>query len=84
LLHGGSEALEAFDGDSSEEVGFVVEVAIGGVVGDAGAASHFAEGEGFGTGFGDELEGGVEEGVAEVAVVVGAGVHGEKIGTRVG
>jgi hypothetical protein len=26
----------------------------------------------------------VEEGVAEVAVVGGAGVHGEKIGTRVG
>lgn len=69
--HGYGEALEALDGYSGQEIVLAGEVAVGGVVGDAGAAGYFAEGECAGTGFAYERHGGIEEGLTEIEAVVG-------------
>ncbi len=68
--HGLDEAFEAFGGYGSQQLVFAGEVTVGGVVGDAGAAGDFAQGEGARTDFSDENDCRVEQGLAEIGVVI--------------
>ena len=74
IVHGDGEALESLLSDSGKDLFFAGEVAVWGVVADAGAACDFAEGEGAGAYFSDKGDGGREEGGAKIAVMVGLGI----------
>lgn len=67
-------------GEGGEEPGAVLEVVGGCGVGDARAAREVAQAERPGTLGGDDVEGGGEDGLPQVAVVVGApGRHGGSV-----
>lgn len=82
LLHHGGEAVESLGCHCHKELIPAGKVAIGGIVGDAGAAGDFAERESAGAGLADEGGGGLKQGLAEVGVVVGADLGHEKILTE--
>lgn len=72
-LHRGGQALEPFRRHAGQEFVFTGEMAIGSVVGDAGAPGHLAQREGARAHLADEGDGGIEQGFAQIAVVVGLG-----------
>jgi hypothetical protein len=74
LVEGGGQALEPVGGDRGQQPGLVVEVVGRGGVGDPGAAGQVAQADRGRADLGDRLEGGLEQGLPEVAVVVGASV----------
>ncbi len=69
--HGGGEAVEALGSDGHEQVLLVAEVAVGGVVGDSGAAGDLAQGECARAGLGDEADGGAKQFLLQILAVVG-------------
>lgn len=69
--HSRGELVVTLDGDRGKKVVFVVEVTVRGVVGDTGTTGDLAEGEGGGTNLGDKADGRVEQGLAQIAVMVG-------------
>ena len=71
---GGEEAAEALGGEGGEEGAGVGEVVRGGGVADAGALGDAAEREALDAAEGELGLGGGEEGLAQVAVVVAAGL----------
>ena len=80
LAHDGGQPLESLLGDRGEQFVPAWEMPVGRVMGDAGAAGDLAQGEGAGTDLSDEGDGGVEQGLAEVDMMVGLGTgHGSFI-----
>jgi hypothetical protein len=71
LLHSICQAIESFKSHGEKEIVSVVEVTVGGVVGDAGAARDLAEGESAGTNLANEGNGGLNQRVAQIGMVVG-------------
>lgn len=69
--HGSGQPLEALGGYGGEQLVFAGEMTVGGVVGDAGAAGDFSEGESAWADLADEGNGGVEERLAQIGMVVG-------------
>lgn len=68
--------LKAFGGEGGEEVFFCGEVFVGGVWADVDSSGDFSEGDFVGAlGF-ENGEGGGDEGISEVAVVVFLGAFG--------
>ena len=66
-----AKATEAGSSDAGQEIGPVLEVAIGRGRGDAGAASHLAQADiGLATGH-ERIHGGLDQGFPQVAVMVG-------------
>jgi hypothetical protein len=70
LLHGCCKAFEALASDLGEQLILAGEVAIGRVVGDAGAPRHLTERECAGADLAYEGNGGIEQSVAKIYVVV--------------
>jgi hypothetical protein len=83
LAAGGlDEVAEAVLGDRGQEAGLVGEVSIGGAVVDADAAGGLAQRERLGADLADDRGGGVDEGTAEVAVVIGRAGTGGALARR--
>lgn len=68
------EALAGGIGDGGKELILVLEVSVGGGVGNGCAAGKFAESEGGETLLADQFQGGCEKGFAQLAVMVGLGI----------
>jgi hypothetical protein len=75
LPHGSREFAESLRGDGGEERVFVSKMSIRRVVRNAGSARDFAKGEGGRPQFGDGADRPLQEGLAQVAVMVGSAGH---------
>ena len=69
---GVGEQVVALRGDGGEQAGFVAEVVRRRGVGDPGAAGQLAQAQPGRAGFGERVEGGGQDRLPQVAVVVGA------------
>ena len=75
LAHDGGEPFEPLRGDGRQQLVFADKVAIGRVVGNAGAAGDLTQRERAGADLADQGHGSVEQGLAQVDVMV-------RLGTR--
>src|SRR5215208_6734098 len=76
LAEGGGQALEPVDGDRGQQPGLVAEVVGRGGMGDPGAAGQVPEADRGRSDLEDCLDGGVQQGAWEVAVMVGPSILG--------
>src|SRR5829696_4814270 len=76
LAEGGGQALEPVDGDRGQQPGLVAEVVGRGGMGDPGAAGEVPEADRGRSDLEDCLDGGVQQGAWEVAVMVGPSILG--------
>ena len=78
----GGEPVEPLGSDRHQQFVLAGKVAIGGIVGDAGAARHLAQGECAGADLADQGDGGVEQGLAKIGVMVGLRIGSQIIFNR--
>jgi hypothetical protein len=81
-LHDGGETVEPLRGDGGQQFILATEVAIGRVVRDTGAACDLSQGEGARTDLANQGYGGIEQGLAQVCVVIRLGADHTLISSK--